>query len=504
MHGRLLQAQEVVLVMLFASLFQSRKPKQFPLSLYNTLGKSKQLFTLPTQAKTVRMYNCGPTVYDTQHIGNLSMFVFADTLRRVLEYNNFSVKQVINITDVGHLTSDSDEGEDKMTKGLEREGKELTLENMRALGEQYTKIFLSDLETLNIGTARITFPSASAYIPTQIAMVATLEEKGYAYKAEDGVYYDTSRFPSYGQLGGINADARENQARVANSSGKRNPADFALWKFNKTLGWDSPWGKGFPGWHIECSAMIRATLGEQIDIHTGGIEHIAVHHNNEIAQSEAVTGKKPFSRFWMHRAHVQLEGSKLAKSKGNVIYLSDIIKRGFHPLALRYLFLGAHYRTSSSFSWGALEASQTAYLRLYSFADGRHGKGAVPAEYQKRILERFNDDLDVPGALSVVWEMVKDNELSAADIRAGLLDADRVLGLNLSKQDSEADAAFARQFGKRMNLNELPQNIQNVISDRAEARKTKNWPRADLLRKQLASQGYILEDNAEETAVFKR
>src|SRR3989338_7170653 len=273
---------------------KSKRPPSLPLYLYNTLGKSKQIFTLPAQASAVRMYNCGPTVYDVQHIGNLSMFVFADTLRRALEYNNFSVKQVINITDVGHLTSDADEGEDKMTKGLKREGKKLTLENMRELGERYTQIFLDDLRKLNIDTSRITFPRASDYIPAQIAMITTLQEKGYAYTTEDGVYFDTSRFPAYGALGGVNIEGQKEGARVAIKSEKRNAADFALWKLDSKLGWDSPWGKGFPGWHIECSAMIRAILGEQIDIHTGGIEHIGVHHNNEIAQSEAATGKKPF------------------------------------------------------------------------------------------------------------------------------------------------------------------------------------------------------------------
>ena len=492
----------------FKTLFKREKPDGAPLYLYNTLGKSKQLFTLPPQAKTVRMYNCGPTVYDTQHIGNLSMFVFADTLRRVLEYNNFSVKQIINITDVGHLTSDADDGQDKMTAGLEREEKELTLENMRALGEHYTNIFLSDLQKLNIDISKITFPRASSYIPAQIAIVATLYEKGYAYVAEDGVYFDTSRSKSYGILGGINNEPDEKNARVVSKASKRNLADFALWKFSgkggPDIGWDSPWGKGFPGWHTECSAMIRETLGEQIDIHTGGIEHIAVHHNNEIVQSEAVTGKKPLCRFWMHRAHVQLEGSKLAKSKGNVVYLSDIIERGFHPLALRYLYLGAHYRTSSNFTWEALEASQTAYLRLYSIAHGTKEEGAIPQEYQKKVRDRFNDDLDTPGALSVIWAMVKDNSLSAADIRTGLLDADRVLGLGLGKADKDAESAFAKQFGKKIDLSDLPKDIQKSVSERAEARKNQDWQTADAIRKQLASQGYILEDNAEKSIVLKK
>ena len=495
------------------NFFRGKRSVNLPLYLYNTLGKGKQPFALPPFARTVRMYNCGPTVYDVQHIGNLSMFVFADTLRRVLEYNNFSVKQVINITDVGHLTSDSDDGEDKMTTGLEREGMELTLANMYELGERYTKIFLKDITFLNIDISKITFPRASAYIPAQIALISTLEEKGYAYKAGDGVYFDTSRCKSYGILGGINLEQTRDNARITSKSTKRNLADFALWKFSgriesstKTdvLGWNSPWGRGFPGWHTECSAMIRSTLGEQIDIHTGGIEHISIHHNNEIAQSEAATGKRPLSRFWMHRAHLQLDGAKLAKSKGRAICLSDVLERGFHPFALRYFFLGAHYRTTSNFTWEALQASQTAYLRLRSFADNAHGDGVVPIPYQRLIHERFNDDLDIPGAFAVIWEMAKSTKLSPQDIRAGLLDADKVLGLNLGREDKKAEMALTKQFGKRMDFNELPQEIQNMINERADARKTKNWSYADGLRKQLSDRGYTLEDSAEKTIVFKK
>lgn len=317
---------------------RGRGKAQTPLYFYNTLGHARQEFLPPPHWKEVRMYNCGPTVYGLQHIGNLSMFVFTDILRRALEYNNFTVKQVINFTDFGHLTSDGDEGEDKMAKGLKREGLAPSLENMRALGEKYANIFLENVRALNVQVDRITFPRASDFIPEQIAMIRTLEEKGFTYATKSGVYFDTSRFPHYGTLGNINLEGLKEGARVKASADKRNPTDFLLWKSSKKLGWDSPWGKGFPGWHIECSAMIRATLGAQIDIHTGGIEHIPIHHNNEIAQSECATGKSPFSRFWLHRAHIQLEGAKIAKSEGNVVYLSDVTERGFHPLSLRYLF----------------------------------------------------------------------------------------------------------------------------------------------------------------------
>lgn len=483
--------------------FRRRTNGRAALFLFNTRGREKQRFELTKGANTVRMYNCGPTVYDIQHIGNLSMYVFADVLRRVLEYNGYSVRQVVNITDVGHLTSDADEGEDRMTKGLRREKMKLTLENMLELGRRYTKIFQQDLLRLNISTSRITFPRASEYIQTQIAMVATLIEKGYAYKADDGVYFDTARFFNYGELGGITKQS-EVASRIDAKASKRSPSDFALWKFDKRLGWSAPWGKGFPGWHIECSAMIRATLGQQIDIHTGGIEHIPIHHNNEIAQSEAVTGRKPLSRFWLHRAHIQLGGGKIAKSKGNVVYVSDVIERGFLPLSLRYLFLAAHYRTPSNFTWEALAAAQTAYLKLRQAATTRGSAAAIPVEYQRRISERFNDDLDTPGALAVLWEMIRDPALSAAGIKSGILDADRVLGLALDTEDSAADSAIAKQFGEKVPRENLPNEVKNKLRDRQGARLVKDWERADSIRAELEGLGYTLEDSGQDTVVYRR
>ncbi|MDO8552216.1 MAG: cysteine--tRNA ligase [bacterium] len=488
----------------------SGKPALF---FYNTLGASKQEFTLPPPARTVRMYNCGPTVYDVQHIGNLSMFVFTDTLRKVLEYNNYSVKQVINITDVGHLTSDSDEGEDKMTKGIEREGLEMTLENMLSLGERYTGIFLQDLTNLDIPIDKIKFPRASEYIKAQVAMIATLIEKEFAYRTSDGVYFDTSRYPAYGALGGLHSEAQIEGARIAANRNKRNQADFALWKLSSRggsasggniSGWDSPWGKGFPGWHIECSAMARAELGQQIDIHTGGIEHISIHHNNEIAQSECATGRKPFSRFWMHRAHIQIDSKKISKSLGNVLYLSDITARGLHPLSFRYLLLGAHYRTPLNFTWAALASSEKAFLRLRMIADSYPAGGNVPKQYKKRFHKRVNDDVDTAGALAVIWEMVKDNSLSRADVRAGILDVDKVLGLNLAGTDEKATAACIKLFGKKVEIEQLPENVRTMIDERNVAREKKEWEQADLLRKNIENMGYILEDTGTETIIFKK
>src|SRR3989344_3202720 len=473
-----------------------------PLYFFNTASNTREQFI--ARGKVVRMYNCGPTVYDYQHIGNLSAAVFADTIRRVLEFNGLSVKQVINITDFGHLVSDGDEGEDKMTKGLKRENMKPTMKNMMALADRYTNAYMADIAALGVAVEKIEFPRASQYLDAQIALIRTLEEKGYVYRLTDGLYFETKSFPHYGALGAIKLEELKEGARVAANPNKHSPADFALWKFSDSFGWESPWGKGFPGWHIECSAMARAVLGEQIDIHTGGIEHIPIHHNNEIAQSECATGRKPFSRFWLHRAHMQIDNKKIAKSIGNVVYLSDVVARGYHPLSFRYLLLGAHYRTPLNFSWNALGASEKAFLRLRLMADSYPSGGKIPARYQKRMWKRFNDDLDTAGALGVLWEMVKSNTLSHAQIRAGIIDADKVLGLNLGGIDQKATEACIKQFGKKIELESLPSNVLSMLEERNIARAKKSWDQADLLRKNLEGMGYVLEDSAQETVVFQR
>src|SRR3989338_6403688 len=488
----------------------SRKRKSaqrgLPLYFHNTLGNEKQQFTPVPHAKEVRMYNCGPTVYGRQHIGNLSMFVFTDILRRTLEFNGFTVKQVINFTDFGHLSSDADEGDDKMTMGLKREGLKPSLENMRALGEKYANLFLEDIRALNVEVDKITFPRASDFIPAQIAMIQALTEKGYSYQAKAGVYFDTSRFPEYGKLGDINLAGQKQGARVTADSEKRNATDFLLWKSDKKLGWDSPWGQGFPGWHIECSAMIRSTLGSQIDIHTGGIEHIPVHHNNEIAQSESATGKKPSARFWLHRAHLQLEGAKIAKSGGNVVYLSDIVERGYHPLALRYLLLGAHYRTSSTFTWEALGAAQTALGKLLALrlSHADVAAGNVSEHWGVQIMRRINDDLDTPGALAILWDMTKDGSLSPADLLATLFYADRVLGLQLEEPDGAARKLAAKYMQEEVADSDLPAGIQAFLKERDGARREKNWQRADELRTLIEAAGYTVEDKGNATRVLKQ
>lgn len=470
--------------------------------LHNTLSKKEEPLRL--QGQVVKMYHCGPTVYGVQHIGNLSMFVFTDILRRTLEYAGYDVKQVINITDFGHLTSDADEGDDKMMKGLKQEGLSPTLENMKTLAEKYAAIFLNDLNTLNIRTEGTQFPRASAYVAEQIEMIKTLQEKGFAYVGARAVYFDTSRFPAYGALGNIKLDSLKEGARVTANDEKKHPTDFVLWKNDEKIGWDSPWGKGFPGWHIECSAMSKELLGEQIDIHTGGIEHIPVHHNNEIAQSESASGKKPFARFWLHRAHLQLDGGKMAKSEGNVVYLSDIIQKGFHPLAFRYLLLGAHYRQPASFTWAALAAAQTAFLKLRRLVDTLPHNGAVPLDYKNRFTEKILHDLDTPGALAVLWEMTRDSSLAPKNLRAGLLDFDQVLGLNLASEDAEARKLWETEFGVVVSEDAVPRNIQELLMKREEARKEKRWDDADTARRELETQGYLIEDTARGPRVVKK
>lgn len=463
--------------------------RDIPLSFFNTLSKSKEIFV--PKGKYVRMYNCGPTVYGTQHIGNLSMFVFTDVLRRTLEYNGMSVKQVINITDVGHLVSDGDDGDDKMTKGLKREGMEVNLPNMKVLAERYTQEFLRDLSLLGVDTAQISFPRATDHIEGQIALIKTLEEKGYTYTTSDGVYFDTSLFPTYGKLGNIHIESLKEGARVEQNSEKKHPADFALWKFSKDMGWDTMWGKGFPGWHIECSAMSRSELGEQLDIHTGGIEHIPVHHNNEIAQSEAATGKKPFSRFWLHREHLQLDGHKIAKSEGNVVYLSDIINKGFHPLSLRYLLLTSHYRTPSSFTWEALSAAQVTLLKLHKIFIELKDVASQPGPFEYKFHERINDDLDTPGALAVLWESLK-SDATPAEKLSVLTTADTVLGLHIKDPDEHVLSLLSKETP--LLSENIPEEVAKILLERSAAREAKNWAQSDALRTRILEKGFIVKD----------
>lgn len=457
-----------------------------PLKFYNTLTREKEIFT-PLDPHEVRMYTCGPTVYNYTHIGNLRAFVFADILRRTLQYYDFEVKQIMNITDIGHLSSDADSGEDKMTKGLLREGKELTLKNMRALAEFYTDTFKQDLKILNIKMPNGMY-FASDYIKEDIDLVKKLEEKGYAYRTTDGVYFDISKMPDYGALWGGKRDWNKEGARLIENSEKRNPEDFALWKFNNTIGFESPFGKGFPGWHIECSAMGLKFLGEQFDIHTGGIDLIPTHHTNEIAQSECATSKKPFVKFWMHNEFVDTSGEKMSKSSGNFLRTQNLLEKNINPLAYRFWLLMANYRTKVNFNWEALEASETALKRLYGLYTSLGADiGNIHKEYQNKFKEFIENDLDTPRALSLLWDVFKDKNMSDSDKKATILDFDKVLGLGFEnlKQDI------------------IPEEILKLANKREEARQNKDFQKSDELRKEVNSLGYEIKDTSEGQKISK-
>lgn len=437
------------------------------------------------------MYTCGPTVYDYVHIGNLRAYVFADLLKRVLEINGYSVNHTINFTDFGHLSSDADTGDDKMMKGLKREGMEVNLENMRLLSDRYIKAAKNDFSALNI-LEPTQWARASEYVSQQIRLIETLDEKGYTYQTSDGVYFDISKFPTYGRLGNIDVDALKNGARVETNSEKRHPADFAVWK-NGELGWDSRWGKGFPGWHIECSAMAFATLGKQIDIHTGGIDNIPTHHNGEIAQCESATGKQ-FSKYWMHCEHVLMQDEKLSKSLGNAINLPTLIEEGYSGDEYRYWLLTAHYRSKINFSFEALTAAKQALNRLKRliYEEWANERGKLQDEYIDSFIAAVNDDLDTPKAISIIWDLVKDDQVPIGNKRATIIEFDSVLGIGLS--DSVEDGQKA--LGHIAN-NEVPEELKEMLEAREAARIAQNWPEADRLRDAIQLKGYTIEDGPE-------
>ncbi len=453
------------------------------LRLTNTLTGIKEDF-VPIRKGLAGMYNCGPTVYHFAHLGNLRAAIFADILRRTLEWNGYQVRQIMNITDVGHLVGDADEGEDKVGSAAKREGKKA-----EEIAEYYTGAFWHDLSLLNIKTTDTKFPKATQHITDQIALIEELEKKGFTYATSDGVYFDTSKFPAYGALGGIDLTGLQEGARIGKKNEKKNPTDFALWKFFKGKGvreqeWESPWGVGFPGWHIECSAMAMKYLGATFDIHTGGIEHIPVHHNNEIAQAESATGV-PYVHYWLHNAHLLQNGSKMSKSDGNVTYTSTLIERGIHPLSFRYFTLGANYRTQLNFTDEAILGAQSAFenilkhvMRL-SAHKGRHGE--VQAFYTARFTDFINDDLDTPKALALLHELLKDS-LDDKDKLATVLEFDKVLGLNLEK--------LARE------MSEIPTEIIELNEERDRTREKRDFEGADKLRKELEEKGYIIQDFA--------
>jgi len=447
--------------------------------LFNSLSKNKEIFK-PLRKKLVTIYNCGPTVYNKPHIGNLRAYIFADIVRRVLEFNGYEVKQIINITDVGHLISDDDAGEDKIEKSA-REKKKSAWE----IARYFEKLFKEDFKKLNLERP-FKFPRATEHIKEMISLIKILEKKGYTYKISDGIYFDTSKFKDYGKLG--NLKIGKLIPRIEINPEKRNPYDFALWKFSpkdqkRQMEWQSPWGVGFPGWHIECSAMAMKYLGKTIDIHTGGIDHLTVHHPNEIAQSEAAT-EKEFVRYWLHVNFLIVEGQKMSKSLGNIISLEDIEKRGFSPLAFKYLILTSHYRSEINFTWQGMESSNNAYRNLLESISGEligeklnFKKDINIQKIQEEILNIINNDLDTPKLIAKIWETLKSNK-SFSYKKIFTLLADKILGLGLEK------------FIKR----KIPKIIKDKILLREKLRKEKKWELADKIRNELLKLGYKFED----------
>lgn len=472
---------------LFNTLVNNEKEE---LRFINTLTGEKEVF-IPQHGNKATVYTCGPTVYQAPTIGNLRAYVFADTLRRTLEFNNYEVDHVINITDVGHLSGDRDLGEDK----IEREAREVG--SVEQIVGRYTNLYFDDLASLNIPKEAYRFPRATEYIAEQIALVEALEKDGHTYKTADGIYFDTSTFPEYGKLGNIPIEELKAGARVEAHPEKKNPHDFALWKFSpqdqkRLQEWESPWGVGFPGWHIECSAMSRALLGESIDIHTGGEDHVPVHHNNEIAQSESVTGKQ-YVHYWLHNAFLTINEERIGKSLGNAIYLPTLIADGYHPLALRYVFLEAHYRTNQSFTMESLDAAQQAVKRIYRIYRDEllhHSPSKPDLESVETFTEAVNNDLHTSRALAALWSVLRNKNLDPKTRRATVDLFDTVLGLNIEKEAADTP--------------EIPKEIQELAEQREELRKNKDFKAADQIRDELLEKGYEISDTEDGPMIEKK
>ncbi len=455
------------------------------LTLYNTLTRQTELFAALKKGH-VGLYTCGPTVYNYVHIGNLRTYVFEDILKRVLTLNGFDVNHVMNITDVGHLTSDGDTGEDKMEKGSARENK-----SAWDIAAEYTIAFEHDIAELNILPPSV-WCKATDHIKEQIALIKKLEKKEFTYRTKDGIYFDTSKLSDYGKL--ANLQNQELRAGVRVDVGdKKNNTDFALWKFSpplekRQMEWDSPWGVGFPGWHIECSAMATKYLGQPFDIHCGGIDHVPVHHTNEIAQSEAAAGK-PLANYWLHGEFLLINNDKMAKSGENFLTISVLKEKGIKPLSYRYFLLQSHYRRQLNFSFEALTAAERGLEHFYKSAAALP-EGKASDIFRKEFLEKINDDLDMPGALAFVWEQIKAKAITQADI----LWADQVFGLQikewLAHHKIEQSAA-------------LPIEVRALIDERNQARADKNWQRSDELRQALEAIGYVVKDTKDGTSVSR-
>ena len=451
--------------------------------LYNTLTKEKDIFK-PINEKEVKIYSCGPTVYKDATIGNMRTNIFQDVLRRMLKYNGYTIKHVMNITDVGHLVSDGDEGEDKMIKSAREEHK-TPLE----IAEHYTKLFFNDLNDLNIEIPEV-ICKATEYIPEMLEYVKELVEKGYAYETSTAIYFDVSKLDKYPVLSNLNVEEQKAGARVDVDPEKKNPYDFALWikaPENHLMKWDSPWGPSYPGWHIECSAMSRKHLGEQFDIHTGGIDLIPTHHENEIAQSKGVCGKIP-ANYWIHGEYLLINGGKMSKSLGNVYLLKDIKEKGYDPLVYRLLCYTSSYRNKLNFTWEGIEASSKSLERLRNgYQVNKNGTDTLNEE-DKKELERLenefhkaiNDDMNMPLAMSFVWEVIKYPKKSPK-IAELLLKFDTVLGIKIDKEENNEEI-------------EIPEDVLQLVEERKQARQEKNWAESDRLRDLIKEKGYEVKD----------
>lgn len=462
------------------------------ISLYNTLGRKKQDF-IPLTGNEVRMYSCGPTVYNYAHIGNFRTYIFMDNLRRMLKYNGYTLKHVMNITDVGHLESDADEGEDKMVKAAKRENKD-----PYAIADFYTKAFFEDIHSLNIEIPE-TIAKATDHIAEMQAMVEEILANGYAYETSRGIYFDISKLDQYPILSNRKIDEQIAGARVDVDPEKRNPYDFAIWikaEPNHIMKWESPWGLSYPGWHLECSAMSRKYLGDEFDIHTGGIDHIPTHHENEIAQSKGATGKIP-AKFWMHCEFLQIDGGKMSKSLGNTYTLTQLKEKGIEPLAFKLFCYAANYRTKLNFTFeGALAAQKSLNRLREGYLKQKQGNTKVEKEelehYQEKFLEAINDDLNIPQAMGLVWEIIRKTEKSE-DYAKLLEKFDEVLGLDL---------VHAQEYLEK-ETEEVNDEIQELVAKRDQARLEKNWALSDEIRDQLQQKGYQVKDTKEGTMIEK-
>ena len=463
-------------------------------TLYNTLTKKKEDF-VPLQKEAVRIYTCGPTVYSYAHIGNFRAYIFMDNLRRTLEYNGYTLKHVMNLTDVGHLESDADEGEDKMEKAARRENKD-----PYEIAKFYADIFFKDMGRLHIEKPEI-IAKATDHIPEMMSFVEELIKNGYAYETSRAIYFDISKLDKYPVLSNRKLDDQIAGARVEVDPEKRNPYDFALWikaPENHIMKWESPWGLSYPGWHLECSAMSRKYLGDVFDIHTGGVDHIPTHHENEIAQSKGCTGKIP-AKIWMHVEFLQVDGGKMSKSLENTYTLDQLQEKGIEPLAYKLFCYTAHYRTKLNFTFDSALSTQKALNRLREAYVKHEEAPKMQIEenkiqsYKERFLEAINDDLNMPLAMGIVWEIAR-NEIKAKEWADLLLELDKVLALDLKNSKSYLETE------KKV---ELPEEIQKMVEERKIARQNKDWAKSDDLREKIEQAGYHVKDTKEGMTVEK-